>query len=81
MAQNRVSMDVPDATELLPGLEQEWAGLGGGSGMADYFALENVAGALLHLVGLGAGMGGLLGLIRGGAVKVLPVRRKILEGG
>lgn len=49
--------------------------------MADYFALENVAGALLHLVGLGAGMGGLLGLIRGGAVKVLPVRRKILEGG
>lgn len=45
---------------------QEWAAGGAQSGaasMATYFAYETLAGAVLHLVVLGLGMGGLLGLL------------------
>jgi hypothetical protein len=56
---------------------EEWSGLGGGPGMADYFAYETLAGALLHLVGLGAGMGVVLGLLAGGVVKVVTGRSQI----
>jgi len=51
----------------------EWAALGTASSapsMAAYFAFETFAGAFLHLVVLGVGMGGLVGLLGGLAGRI-----------
>jgi hypothetical protein len=59
----------------------EWAARGAGNlapTMAAYFAFETFAGAFLHLVVLGVGMGGLLGIVGAMLGKGLKIVQKVL---
>ena len=60
----------------------EWSDLGGGSSqeMANYFALETMAGAIGHLVVLGLIMGVLLGVIAGAIGKLVARQRPVAAG-
>jgi hypothetical protein len=59
----------------------EWAARGAGnlaSSMAAYFAFETFAGAFLHLVVLGVGMGGILGIVGAMLGKGIKTVQKVL---
>ncbi len=60
----------------------EWAARGATAnapGMAAYFAFETFAGAFLHLVVLGAVMGGLLGVVAGSLGKLLRAALRLVH--